>query len=125
MTRENKPPKLGDMEDLKSEVEGLRQLVAARGSRHYSAELKAKVLAYAERRYREGASVSQVAKEVGVNVQTLSFWQERKANAQAPLRPVRIIDETSEARIVLLSRNGIRVEGLSVEQLIDVLRQVR
>jgi hypothetical protein len=41
------------------------------------------------------------------------------------LRPVRVIDETSDARIVLLVRNGIRVEGLSVEQLVEVLRHVR
>jgi hypothetical protein len=55
----------------------------------------------------------------------LGFWRERKKNTKPVLRPVRVIDETSDARIVLLVRNGIRVEGLSVEQLVEVLRHVR
>jgi transposase-like protein len=113
------------MKDPKSEIEELRQLVAGRGNRHYSSELKARVMAYAERRYSEGASAKQVSDELGVNVHTLGFWRERKAYAKALLRPVRVIDETSDARIVLLVRNGIRVEGLSVEQLVEVLRHVR
>lgn len=113
------------MEDPKSEVEELRQLVAGREGRHYASELKAKLIAYAERRYSEGASCKQVGDELGVNGHTLGFWRERTANARTPLRPVRVIDETSDARLVLLLRNGIRVEGLSVEQLIEVLRQVR
>jgi hypothetical protein len=45
----------------------LRQLVAGRGNRHYSSELKARVMAYAERRYSEGASAKQVSDELGVN----------------------------------------------------------
>ncbi len=113
------------MEDPKSEVEELKRLVAGRGSRQYAPELKARVIAYAERRYNEGASAKNVSDELGVNVHTLGFWRERKANAKALLRPVRVIDQTSDARIVLLVRNGIRVEGLSVEQLVEVLRQVR
>jgi transposase-like protein len=113
------------MENSKSEVDELRQLVAGRGGRHYSPELKARVIAYAERRYTEGVSAKQVSDELGVNVHTLGFWRERKKNAKPMLRPVRVIDETSDARIVLLVRNGIRVEGLSVEQLVEVLRQVR
>jgi transposase-like protein len=113
------------MEDPKSEVEELKRLVAGRGGRHYSPELKARVIAYAERRYGEGASAKHVSDELGVNVHTLGFWRERKKNTKPVLRPVRVIDETSDARIVLLVRNGIRVEGLSVEQLVEVLRQVR
>lgn len=99
--------------------------MAGRGSRHYSPELKARVIAYAERRYTEGASAKHVSDELGVNVHTLGFWRERKKNAKPVLRPVRVIDETIDARIVLLVRNGIRVEGLSVEQLVEVLRHVR
>jgi hypothetical protein len=60
-----------------------------------------------------------------VNVHTLGFWRERKANAKTLLRPVRVIDETSDARMVLLVRNEICVEALSVEQPVEVLRQVR
>ena len=89
------------MEDPKSEVEELKRLVAGRGSRHYSPELKARVIAYAERRYNEGASAKNVSDELGVNVHTLGFWRERKANAKALLRPVRVIDETSDVSVTV------------------------
>ena len=47
--------------------------MAGRGSRHYSPDLKARVIAYAERRYTEGASAKHVSDERGVNVHMRGF----------------------------------------------------
>ena len=115
------------MQEPTSEVEELKQLIAHRGGskRNYPPELKARVNNYASQRYGEGAKPKEVAEELGMNAHTLTSWRERRVGPQSPLRPVRVIDEVDEGRIVVLVRNGIRVEGLSLEQLIEVLRHVR
>lgn len=55
---------------------------------------------------------------------TLKRWQESEA-AQARLRPVEIVEGSSESKTVLLtSPRGYRVEGLSEEGLGRLLEQL-
>lgn len=95
----------------------------------YPAELRRRILAHLERRRAEGATLSAVAAEVGVTTQTLRRWLERDRQP-AKLRRVVVTEPEPRPRsavaerAILVTPTGYRVEGLSVEAVVRILRSL-
>jgi transposase-like protein len=101
----------------------LRSRVAGRG-RRYEPGLKARLIAYAVRRRREGIAVQAIARELGVVFETVRRWCVATAPAPA-MREVQISPEPSSRTFTAVSPSGVRVEGLTLEDAAALLRAVR
>lgn len=117
--------------------EGARQLKAElskwRGlRRRYPEEIKGRAVAWARKRRASGASYDILAADLGISVMTVWEWLKAPAGKQRPKRrkkpallPVQIVPEegprAGKPGPVVVTPNGIRVEGLSVEQIAALL----
>jgi transposase-like protein len=97
--------------------------------RRYGAELRELAVSYCSDRRQAGASVNEVAQELGVSGWTLNRWIQgmekgaefAKVEVESPTDSIL----SSSARCVLVTPEGYRIEGLTVEsagQLVRVLR---
>lgn len=97
----------------------------------YSAAFRAEVVGLARGRIAEGVTTARIARELGLRPKTLTLWMRR---VLAPkLRAVRLEREArpgpelaaaSERRIAVVTPSGVRVEGLDLEGVIQVVRSL-
>jgi hypothetical protein len=104
--------------DLKRQLDRCRS--AKRG--RYPDELRRAVVAYAKRRKGERASRDVVAEELGMSVATLSYWCSASSGT---IKPVAIVPVAREpARQVTVECGPIRVCGLDIEGVVELLRRL-
>ncbi len=88
-------------------------------------EVRDEVCRYAARRREQGAPWAVIARETGLDVRKLQRWNTRaRRPASVPvLRPVEVLPalEQQEA-LTVVAPNGVRVEGLALEQAAELLR---
>lgn len=110
-----------------------RQLGQGRGSsgqRVYSAQGRRAAAALARERQRAGHSIASTARALGVHPVLLGTWM-RKAeqDAPSPFLPVAVRDVPLSAHpsqpVVVHVASGLRVEGLSIEQITSLMRGLR
>ncbi len=111
----------------KRDVRVLRALVlkARRKKRGaFPSSLQRQLLSYAERRWAEGASTPVVAAETGVNRHTLAYWRAHQ-RTRTKLRAVRVVEsENGPAGIIVHGPSGVRIEGLDLDGLAELLRRL-
>lgn len=98
-------------------------------SRRYGAELRKLALTYCCERQRQGASVTDVAVELGISGWTLNRWirgKEKRAEfakveVESPGESVSSLADPC----VLLTPEGYRIEGLTVGGVGQLLRVLR
>ena len=102
-----------------------RLLARARGNKRgrYPRKLREEVVAYASKRRIERASRDVVAAELGMSVATLSYWC-APARAGGTLEPVTIVAPPGVAREVVVECGPLRVRGLDVASVADLLRRL-
>jgi hypothetical protein len=91
----------------------------------YPASFRDAVITLARTRVAHGQSRAQVARAVGVSFPTLAAWLQRPG--PMAVRPVAIVPESASAperpsRMVLVTPQGFRIEGLDRDTLVAVLR---
>lgn len=94
----------------------------------YPVALRQKVIALARRRQARGVGIAALARELGLAEWTMSLWLRKTsvpilraveiAPAPAPLAP-------TVATPVLITPQGVRIEGATVETLAALLRALR
>jgi hypothetical protein len=113
---------------LSTEINQLRAALAEARRRHgraYPAELRAQVLRLVDRAEWEGRSPCAMAKSLGLAPTTLLGWQ-RTAPATSPFLPVVVRDlpPAPRAALSLVLPSGVRVEGLSLDDVATLCRKV-
>ena len=122
---------------VKSMVARLRNGGVA-GRRGFPAWAKAEVTAFAARAHESGMSYPAIAATVGVSVNSLLRWMQTDTAPRRSLVPVTIVEPGStatvtaigeaeasgpnEARVVVVSPRGYRLEGLSVSEAASLFR---
>jgi transposase len=96
--------------------------------RAYPKGLLEKLLSYTVARRRQGAKIIEVASEVGINFRTLARWLgERKAarfeRVEVVAAPVPTV-ATAAASIVVHGPRGLRIEGLDLAAVAELVRRV-
>ena len=91
----------------------------------YPASFRDAVIALARTRVAHGQSRAQVARAVGVSFPTLAAWLAQPGRPR--LRPVTLASTpdpapASRSSVVLVTPQGVRVEGLDGAALVAVLR---
>jgi transposase len=113
----------------------LRRALTARErgqGRKLPSAVRAQAAAWADHRRAAGASLSEVAEELGVVSETVRRWTGKLAQetAETALVPVEIVSDepTHNARsrsLTVIAPGGYRVEGLTVEEAATLLRVLR
>jgi transposase-like protein len=93
----------------------------------YPEQLRRQALAYASRRQQAGDSLKSVARRLGLRPQLFLYWQKKLSSGV--LRRVKIASArdvratpVEAGRLVLVTPRGLRVEGLDVKRLAELLR---
>lgn len=94
-----------------------------RGGLRYPRELRQLAVQYAAAA-AEALSRREIASALGLSEATLMRWQRSEVVARwgpAALHEVIVVDQAGASRPVLVMPSGVRVEGLSVGELVSVL----
>jgi len=117
------------MEDMRNELRTALSELGPRGrGRAYPKGLLEKVLTYTVARRRQGAKLVEVAAELALSDQTLSRWLgEKRASTKfvpvvaSPTAPPASI---APSKIVVHAPRGLRIEGLDVVAVAELVRRV-
>jgi len=116
-----------EVEDIKKRVEALPRIG---GKRQYTADLKRRVIAYVERRIADGSSECAASKELGFFQGTIGEWRRggsrgKSKKSRSRVRPVELAPPKKQELLTLVLAGNVRVEGLSLEQVIEVAKALR
>ena len=114
--------------DFEKAAAAFREAVKRAGrrgaGRRYPAEIRRQGAAYLSARRAAGGNVSAVVRELGVRRDTLAGWATPAGEAGRPrFVPVALVGEAAE-RIVVHGPHGVRVEGLDVAGVAELLRRL-
>jgi hypothetical protein len=107
-------------------AEGLRREIAEHGGGRgvrYDADLKARAIRYLREQRAAGVSLTQLARELGLHIETIGHWS---ASTPPTMRVVEIAPEPKSSNaLAIVTSGGERLEGLSREDAIAILRALR
>jgi transposase-like protein len=92
----------------------------------YPSALQQKVIALAQRRHARGAAMAAIARELGLAEWTLNLWLRKRSTPV--LRAVEVVPAAPASAAmapVLITPDGVRIEGATVEALARLLRALR
>ena len=95
--------------------------IGTRRGRCVPPELKARAREWLLSKRAEGYKVTQLAAELGISMGTALQWSKNTVRA---IVPVRVLADEASASVTVVSRSGLRVEGMSLEQVVHVLREL-
>ncbi len=94
--------------------------------KRYPAEMKQRVVVWAQRRRAQGAAWPAIADELGLGLDTVRRWclaAAKSASAPRAMVPVRVVAEPAATRPeTLVSLSGWRIDGLTGAEAAEMLR---
>ncbi len=111
------------------EIGRLRRRLASaggRGSRGYGAELRAEVVGVARRWAAVGGGQRGLAEKLGLSRATLARWISDSEEPRALVRAVDVVadDEPVADDLVALLPCGVRIEGLTLDDVAELARRL-
>jgi hypothetical protein len=102
-----------------------KRLAAARaaGRGTYPSGLREKVVAHAAKRRAQRVSRDKVAAELGMSVATLGYWC-APARRTASLAPVTVVAEAVSQQEVVVECGPLRIRGLDVVGVAQLLKRL-
>jgi hypothetical protein len=109
----------------------VRAQVRALGTRgrgqRYPIALRRQILAYVAARRAQGATLRAASREVDMSWRTVEHWLHDGKDEKAVLRPVTLTPSVAPERVasvVVHGPRGLRIEGLDVRQLAELLARL-
>ena len=91
--------------------------------------LQAIVVRFSEDRHKAGASIKAISNELGISVHTLSYWRSvhrrQPTAALAKVKVVRAAEQPDRPEITVHGPRGMRIEGLSLLQLAELIARLQ
>ena len=111
---------MGKAEELAAAI---KRLESGRGKRrHYPEQLRQRIVDYVREQRAAGVALKSIAQVVGVSSTLLHRWDIKRigkfCRVELGAAPTRA------SGCVLHAPHGVRVEGLAVDQLADILRRL-
>jgi hypothetical protein len=109
------------------ELRDLARAIAAfrrRGAARYPAKLRARITAWVIAQRARGEWWSDIAAALAISTQTLVRWAEMQSVGAGGMRAVDVIDVPPIGTVTLVAPTGLRIEGVSVEAAIAILRGI-
>jgi len=106
--------------------EALAAADRAGAGRPYPAALRRSVVQYHREREQEGASVRKVAAELGVSEASLARWSRTEQERGPAFHAIELVAEPVRrpSGAVLHGPKGLRVEGLTVAELAELMERL-
>jgi hypothetical protein len=113
-------------DDAESLRHDLQQHGRARGKR-FAPDLQRRIVVFAERRRREGASWMAIATELGACIETVRRWCGGGPTAGRRLRRVEVVatpvaESSARAPLAVVTRSGLRIEGVGLDDIVALVR---
>src|SRR5262245_39890493 len=102
----------------------LAQLEHRGRGRAYPTGLRKRIIAYVEARRAEGAATRLAGDEIGMDWRTLLRWAPCSTSVGFEQVVVRDEIDGAAARIVVHTRCGLRIEGLDLRALAELMRML-
>ena len=115
------------MDNMREELRVELSALGPRGrGRAYPKGLLEKLLSYTVARRRQGASIVEVASEVGMNFRTLARWlgARKAARFGRVVVAAPVAAAAADVAIVVHGPRGLRIEGLDVAGVAELVRRV-
>ena len=90
--------------------------------KHYSPELRERIVAFALARHDEGTSWETIASELGLATETLRAWRSAEGRSTTAMVPVSVVEDVPSEGVRVVSPSGFRIEGLVLDEAVYVLR---
>lgn len=118
---------MDDAKELRDRIDAAEK--NGRGRREYGAELRRDLVEYARQRIVEGGSATSASKELGLNPATVVNWLKAdlvRDTARPKMQRVEAAMATSRrSGLVLLLGDDVRVQGLSIDELVELVSKLR
>jgi hypothetical protein len=111
---------MADSEQIRHAVE---QIDGQGKRRCYGRELRDRIVAYTVERRRAGAELDTIGAELNVPWRTLARWCVAARKHTRSFRRVDVVAETP-ALVTVHGPHGIRIEGLGMDAIADLIRRL-
>lgn len=120
---------MNETEKMAAEFRAGVQEQAGGGPRdRYTAALRELAAEYWRVRKAEGAALEEAAEELGIDERSLRRWTRPASRAprfhRVEVLPEKVTAAKASSQLVLHGPGGVRVEGLDVEALAELLRRL-
>jgi len=109
-----------ELRDLLRALEAFRR----RGAARYPARLRERLTAWMIARRDRGEWWTEISETLGIPTQTLVRWAETRGSALGEMKPVDVIDAPPIGTVTLIAPTGLRIEGVSIDAAIAILRGI-
>lgn len=121
---------MSNQSELSIPEEQLKQALLANRGRHFPPHLRRAAVAYWKDARQRGISRYRISQALGMNLTTLVRWAGNSGSpgGTAALRPVQVVEAPPMAdasRIVVHTSSGLRIEGLDIQGLAELLKACR
>jgi len=89
----------------------------------YPAELKARLISETQTRRAAGEALEAIGNELGVPWRTLARWCPKRRGERREFLPVEVV-EVQRARPTVHGPRGLRVEGLDLDGIAELIRRL-
>jgi hypothetical protein len=103
-----------------------RAIAAFRKSRdaRYPAKLRSRITAWVAAQRERGEWWTEIVSAIGIPAQTLIRWCDTRGATTTAMKAVDVIDAPPVGTVTLVSPTGLRIEGISVDTAIAILRGI-
>jgi hypothetical protein len=111
-----------DAQELRRRVARLKR---DRPGFRFSAPLRGEITAWVAAKRQRGAWWCDLSRDLGISTETLKRWAEPRTSTIEPsMLPVDVIDAPPVGTVTLVASSGLRIEGVSIEAAIAILRSI-
>ena len=110
-----------DARELRRRVARLKR---ARPGFRFSEPLRREITAWVAAQRESGAWWCDLSRELGVPAETLKRWSAPRASTEARMLPVDVVDAPPIGTVTLVAPGGIRIESVSIDAAIAILRGI-
>lgn len=109
-----------ELRDLVRTIAAVRK----RGDARYPSKLRARITAWVEVQRKRGEWWTDISTALGMPAQTLVRWTESRRDVATDMRAVDVIDAPPIGTVTLIAPTGIRIDGVSIDAAIAILRGI-
>lgn len=94
------------------------------GDLRYPAKLRARITSWVAMQRKHGEWWTDISAALGMPVQTLMRWSEMRGVVATDMKAVDVIDAPQIGTVTLVAPTGLRIEGVSIDAAIAILRGI-
>ncbi len=109
-----------ELRDLVRAIAALRKS----GDARYPTKLRARITAWVAVQRERSEWWTDISTALGMPAQTLVRWTESEGDVATEMKAVDIIDAPPIGTVTLIAPTGLRIEGVSIDAAIAILRGI-